>query len=197
MRNFNRKLSVAVVLAFAMTLVAPAASDAAGPVQKCSGPSATVQSGRTTVSPGINGLAHAQTTSSSIHLFQCTPATPTTGAGTLNITLITAAINCTALTTAHVWKPSATIKWKSGATSTVPLTVATTGATRLANVSGKITKGLFVGHTVTAQFHFKPVISPNGHTVADACANKVAPGSAGRISIVGFTVFTTKALKIT
>lgn len=201
MRVSLRVLPCALLVAGAMSVAAPAAVGATGPVQKCSGPAATTQSGRTTISPGINGLATAQSEVWTIHLFQCAPQTATGGSGTLTIKLTTAPITCAVLTTSHVWHTSATVKWKNGATSTIPLAVTTTGPTHLANLSGKISAGLFTGHTLTGQLSVKTVVSPNGHTQAQACANKVAPGhgtsAVPRIAIVGFTHNTTQPIKIT
>jgi hypothetical protein len=202
MRAVPRSLACVLLVAFGIAVAAPTATSAAGPVQKCTGPSATAQSGRTTISPGINGRATVQAEVWTIHLFQCVPSTPTGGSGTLTIKLNTSPITCAAaLVTSHVWHTSATIKWKSNATSTIPLTVTTTGPTRLANLNGTISAGLFAGHTLTGQLSVKPVVSPNGHTQAEACANKVAPGhgtgAVPRIAIVGFTHNTTQPVKIT
>src|SRR5262249_29622624 len=150
--------------------------------QKCSGPSSTTQSGRATVTPGINARPQKQTIAATIHLFQCAPSTLTGGSGTFKPTITTTtAFNCALINNAQTLHASATIWWKSTAHSTLSLTVKTSGPGRLANVTGKVTAGLFTNHLVSGQFHFKPVVSPNGHTVAQACANTVAPGGAGRI----------------
>jgi hypothetical protein len=77
------------------------------------------------------------------------------------------------------------------------LTISFTGATRLANVNGTVASGLFAGHFVSGQYHYKPVVSPSTFTVAQACANTVAPGHTGRISIVGLILSRTKAFTIT
>ena len=193
-----RTLPLALLIGCAALVATPVPSGAAGPVQKCASPAPPTQSGRATITPGINGLAHTQTIVATVHLFQCTPSTATMGSGALTITVHTPAVTCTQLNSAHTWSSTSTITWKNGSTTTVPVRLGF-NTTRLIGLSGKVSAGLFVGHNVTGQLQWKPVVSPNGHTFADACANKVAPvnGGTGRVSIVGLTLVTTKPLTIT
>jgi hypothetical protein len=78
----------------------------------------------------------------------------------------------------------------------VALTLGFTGQTRLLNLSGNVTFGVFATHSVTGQYHYKPVVSPAGKTFAQACANKVAPNQAGRVKVSEMTLFRTKHLII-
>ena len=63
-------------------------------------------------------------------------------------------------------------------------------------MTGNITAGVYAGHSVTAQFKWKPVVSPGSQKYPGACANTAAPGGTGRISIVGDLEFKTKAFTI-
>ncbi len=195
--SFTRKALSLVAALSAVAFVIPAPLDAATFVQRCSGPSATKQSGRATVTPGINGLAEIQTARAIVHLYQCTPVAPTLGSGNLNISLTTPTpISCSAFATTQTYRASARITWRNSQVSVATLTITATGLKGLATITGRVRSGVFTGHAVRAQFHYVPVVSPAGQTVAWACANRVAPGGI-RISIIGFTLFTTKALTIT
>jgi hypothetical protein len=185
----------AMLVATASVAVMPSMLGAATAAQTCSGPASTDQAGRQTVAPGINGLATVQTVTSKVHLFHCTGA-PTGGAGTLRTSLKTAAVTCTVFSTAHVWKTTATIAWQNQATSTAKISFATSGKSRKAVATGTISKGLFAGHTLTAEFKWVPIISPGTQKFPGACDNMVATGGPGRISVVGQVVFRTKAFTI-
>ena len=52
-------------------------------------------------------------------------------------------------------------------------------------MTGSVTAGVYAGHSVTAQFKWKPIVSPHSKKFPDACANTVAVGDAGRIKIIG------------
>ena len=192
-RMFGLVTALLVVTAWG---VAPAG--AATPVQTCTGPSPTTQSGRATLSPGLNGLATKQTISMKISLFSCSPSVTTGGSGTLKGMFTTpTAQTCALITTPRVLNATVTIGWRNLSTSSLTLTFSLTGPTRLINVTGKVSAGLFAGHLVAGQFHYKPVVSPNGGTLSQACANKVAPGQPGRMSVVALNLFTTHHFTIT
>ncbi len=188
-------LVAAIALATASVL---APVGAAVPVQWCTGPPSTTQSGRATLNPGLNGLATRQNISVRISLLGCSPSAKTRGAGILKGAFPTpSAQTCALITSPHVLTAPVTITWKNLQTSALSLTLSLTGRTRLVNVTGKVTSGLFAGHLVTGQFHFTRVVSPHGYTVAEACANTVAPGGIGRISVVALNLFTTQRFVIT
>ena len=192
----SRAILATSLVTLATVVVLPSSLGAASFVQRCAAPLPTAQSGRQAIVPGINGLATAQKVTSKINLFQCSDAKTTGRSGILTTTLKTGPLTCTAFTTPHVWNFSATIKWVNKTTSTAKLAFATSGASRLANVTGNITAGVYSGHSVTAQFKWKPIISPNSKKFPDACANMVATGDPGRIKIIGDVESTTKPFTI-
>jgi hypothetical protein len=193
----SRAILATSLLTLATVIVMPTSLGAASVVQQCTAPLASAQSGRQDIVPGINGLATAQKITSKVNLFQCSDTKKTGRSGILNTTLKTSPITCTAFTKAHVWNFSATIKWVNKTTSTAKLAFATSGASRLANLTGTITAGVYAGHSVTAQFKWKPIISPHSKKFPDACANTVATGDPGRIKIIGDIESTIKPLTIT
>jgi hypothetical protein len=181
---------VGALLVATLSLPASAATSA----QVCTGPSATTQSGRATFDPGLNARPAAQTVGITDHLFSCTAAAVTGTSGTLKSTFIpTAAQTCTLITTPHVLgnKP-ARISWKNATSSALTLTYSLTGSSRLINVTGRVNTGPFSGHSLTGQFRYQPVVSPNPDSVAQACANTVAPGGSGRIKVIALNLFMTK-----
>lgn len=187
---------VGAVLVVTAWAVAPAG--AATPAQRCTGPSPTTQSGRATVSPGLNALPTRQTITTKINLFSCSPSATSGGSGTLKSTYTTPTPQtCALFALPHVLKATAMITWKNLGTSALSLTISLTGSTRLANVTGKVTGGWFAGHSVTGQFRYKPVVSPDGNSLWWACANKAVPGLGGRVSVVAFNLFTTNTFVIT
>lgn len=192
----SRAILATFLLALATVVVLPTSLGAASFVQRCAAPLPTAQSGRQLIVPGVNGLATAQKVTSKVNLFQCSDAKTTGRSGILTTTLKTGPITCTAFTTSHVWSFAATIKWVNKTTSTAKLAFATSGTSRLANVTGNITAGVYSGHSVTAQFKWKPIISPSSKKFPDACANMVATGDPGRVKIVGDLVSTTKPFTV-
>jgi hypothetical protein len=188
-------IAVTSLLALAVFAVAPASLGAASDVQHCNAPLPTAQSGRQTFLPGINGVATAQKVTSKVNLFQCSD--PSTGrSGVLTTAGKTEAVTCDVFSTAHVCKFAATITWSNGKTSTLKLSYATSGASRLANVTGTVTAGVYAKKSVTAQFKWKPVVGPNSKKYPDACANTVAPKTTGRIRVTGDVVSTIKPFTV-
>jgi hypothetical protein len=175
-------------------------ASAAAVAQRCTGPASTTQAGAATLCPGVNAFAARQTMVLKVHVAQCAPgsgtvppAPPTESTGTLKTSVTTvAAQTCAFINAAHSTRSTGAITWKDMTTSSVTLTYGFTGTTRLINVTGTVTAGVFAGHSVTGQFRYKPVVSPNGKTLTQACANKVAAGKPGRISVVSLTLFRTK-----
>lgn len=192
----SRVVLAALLITVASLVSIPTSVGAAAPSVKCTGPATTDQAGRQAIAPGINGLATVQTVTSKVHLFKCKGKTATGGSGMLSTSLKTGAVTCSVFSTEHVWKPTATITWKNNATSTVKLSFATSGASRKAAVTGKVSTGLFAGRTVTAEFKWVPRISPPNLKFPAACDNTVAYGDPGRVSVVGHIVFRTQAFTI-
>ena len=195
----TRGFGVLAVLAVVAGVAGPIG--AATHAQSCHGPVESTQSGRASLEPGINGLSTKQQMSWKVSLFSCSPARSTRGSGTLKSAYATAAQTCVMLKKPKTFKETAKITWKSDATSTIAITFALTGGTRLVNVTGRVTSGLFAGKKVTGQYKYREVVSPygvthNGNGVAQACANKVKPKKYGRIAIVALNLFTTKPFNI-
>jgi hypothetical protein len=193
----TRALLAASLLTVATVAAMPASVGAAPAVQRCLAPLPDKQSGRQEIAPGINGLATKQTITSKVNLFQCSDAKGTGRSGVLTTSLTSCTLSCTAFTSPHTWNFAGSIKWVNKTTSTLKLAYKTTGASRLANVTGTVTAGVYAGHKVSVQFKWKPIISPHTNKVPDACANTVATGEKGRIKIVGHIVSTTKVFTIT
>ena len=101
---------------------------------------------------------------------------------------------CALIKQPHPLKGSGRIAWTNGKSSTLSLTFSLTGASALANVSGKINSGLFNTQTVSGQFHFTADASHHGTTVAQACASKIAAGKPDRNSVVRLVVHTHEAV---
>jgi hypothetical protein len=192
----SRSIAVASFLVVATVAALPASLGAASNVQKCAAPLPSAQSGRQTFAPGINDLATAQTVASKVNLFQCSDTKKTGRSGVLTTSLKTAPITCDVFTSAHVWNFAGSIKWVNKKTSTLKLAFATSGASRLATVTGSVTAGVYAGHTVTAQFKWKPIVSPAGKKFPDACANTVKVGDAGRVKISGDEISTTQPFTV-
>ena len=197
----GRVLGVARAIAIGPGSAAGAAG-AAGAQQKCSGPPPTTQSGRASLSPGLNGAKLAQEISITVSLFSCSPARTTRGSGTLKTTIkVKAAQTCELLQNPHTLKGTAVITWKDEYTSTIPMTFMLSGASQYVTVTGTVSKGLFKNHPVSGQLHYAEVVSPhgvssNGPGIAKACKNKTQVNHYGRISIVTLTFVTTKEFVI-
>ncbi len=196
----TRGFVLVVVLACVFATTSPVG--AAVQAQKCSGPPATMQSGRASLSPGVNGLELPQKIALTVSLFSCAPVKTTHGSGSLKTTItIKAPQRCSLLKNPHTLKAIATITWKDGHKSTIPTTFSLTGASHFVNVSGTVSAGLFKNHAVTGQLHYVDVVSPhgissNGPGIARACTNKTRPNKYGRVSIVALTFVTTKSFVV-
>ncbi len=185
-------------------LVAGAAGPlgAAGKTQQCDGPAPAIQSGRATITPGLNALSLPQHLAVKISLFSCSPNRATRGEGTLQITItFKTGQTCAFLTDPRTLDTTATITWKDLLTSTLALTLALSGPSQNVTASGNVTHGLFKNHPVSGHFHYKDVVSPSrlsrhGPGIAQACANRTAPKNYGHASISGLTFYTTKPFVI-
>jgi hypothetical protein len=197
----TRGFVLVVTLAIVLGTMSPVGATAARP-QKCSGPPATTQSGRASLTPGLSALGSAQKVVLAVSLFSCSPARTTRGSGSLKSTLtIKAPQTCGLLTNPHTVKATAVITWKDEFTSTIPMTFSLTGASQFVNVTGTVSSGLFKNHPITGQLHYADVVSPhgvssNGPGIAQACKNKTKPNKYGRVSIVALTFVTTKSFVV-
>jgi hypothetical protein len=129
--------------------------------------------GSVTITPGLTTTAHSQSASATGTLSGCTVATKTGGGGTIKATLkLPASSSCQGLATGKqtVKIPTSTITWKNHKTTTMTL-VAKTGSgstATVATITGKVTKGLFAGKSVTAAIKVTPKSGENctpGHPI--------------------------------
>jgi hypothetical protein len=192
-----------LIVSVGMLAGAVGASGAAAQTQVCDGPLPPTQSGRVTITPGLNASKAPQHLALNISLFSCSPARSTRGAGTMKSTItIKAGQTCSLLSQPHTLVGSATITWKDELISTFTVRLSLSGSTHNIDLSGKVTKGLFKNHPVSARFHFADTVSGQGGNatnseIVNACKNKVVPNHNGRVSINGLTLVTTKELVIT
>ena len=147
--------------------------------------------------PGLNARPTAQKITVEIKLLGCAPTDATGGGGILTGTFKPPGTQtCALIKQPHPLKGSGRIAWTNGKSSTLSLTFSLTGASALANVSGKINSGLFNTQTVSGQFHFTADASHHDTTVAQACASKIAAGKPDRNSVVRLAFIRTKPFTI-
>ena len=204
------RMTRTVVLGVLIVLVSGATAitaNAAPVVQRCTGPASTAQAGTADLSPGVNALAAKQQIAMKVHLAQCAPPPPAPGSttpppptevtGTFKTTFTTLIPQtCALINSPHTIRANATITWKNLQSSTLTVLISLTGSTRLANLSGSISAGVFAGHSVTGQYRYRLVVSPNGKTLTQACANKIAAGKPGRVSVSRLEMLRTKAFTV-
>jgi hypothetical protein len=192
----TQKFVPVLVLVLGASVVQPLG--AASFVQKCNGPTASTQSGRINLTPGLNGQPARQKLDVRVSLFECSPDRTSRGSGTFKSTFMTKhARACGFLSTTTAFKVKATVIWKNEHTSTLAMTFTVSGHARMVTVIGRVSAGNFKGHKVHAEYHFKPVASPYPTGLKSACANKVQPNGKGRKSVVSLDTFSTKPFVIT
>ena len=138
-----------LAIALGASLIGMVPSGAAAPSQKC-----TKLAGSVTLTPGISTVPKTQTGTAKATLSGCAPAAKTGGSGVLTSKLKIPNGSCQGLAKGNqTLKLVSTVKWKNGKTSTITLIAKTgSGSTALtANISGTISKGLFIKHKVTTQ----------------------------------------------
>jgi hypothetical protein len=188
------RLGVVIAIATAGTMQQ---AIAAVPTQRCTRPPPEARVGYAVFRPGLNAKPGPQKLTADAEIFRCVPESRTGGAGTFSPTFkLSGAQTCALVNRAHTLQGTAKIVWKNTKSSTLRVTLVLTGASRLANVTGKVKAGLFAGHTVTGQFRYAPFASHHGTTVEQACASKVAPNQKNRNSIVQMHLFRTKPFTI-
>jgi hypothetical protein len=187
-------LAAVVTIASAGTI---GPSGAATPAQRCGGPPPDTRVGYAVFRPGLNARPAPQKLTLGADLFKCTPAGGTGGTATFAATFKPGGTQtCALVNRAHAINGTAKITWKNGKTSALKVKVALTGASRFANLTGKVSAGLFAGHTFTGQLRYVPFASHHGTTVEQACANKVAPNQKNRNSIVQMHLYRTQPFTI-
>ena len=159
--NLRKMLGFAFVLA----LVAPAGIMLGGGTATAVTAAQTCGSlkGTATISPGLTTTPQSQTIVSKGTLTKCTPSAATGGSGTLSATTHLSNGSCQGLASGTTLPLNGSIKWKNGKTSTVVLKATTSkSAPTTANITGKVSKGLFAGKSVTGQIKFTIVNSGSG-----------------------------------
>lgn len=186
---------IAVVTLATVGMTVPA--DAAAPAQQCTRPASNTPKGTGVARPGLNARPTPQKITVEIKLLGCEPADETGSSGILTATFKPpGGQTCALFRKPHALKGAGKIAWKNGKTSALALTFSLSGTTAFANVSGKVSGGLFATHAISGQFHFTAFASHSDTTVAQACAGKVAPGQPDRNSIVKFELVRTKPFAI-
>jgi hypothetical protein len=145
-----------------------AAPASAAAVQKCGTVTGTI-----TMSPGLSSTSTGnQKVTIKGTEKNCTPGSKTGGTGAYNSVLTLKNANCTVLANGGItFKGTATTKWKNGKTTTYSVTYkdgkGSLNAITTITMTGKATKGLFVGKKFTAAFK----ININGAN-GGACTTK-------------------------
>jgi hypothetical protein len=148
-------------LAFALALASGAATALmAAPAGAVTVNSCKVLKGTSTFKPPVSSTPQKGTITSKGTVSGCTPSAKTGGSGVFTSTLkATKAGSCTTLVQGgNVLKGTAKTVWKNHKTTNMSITVKTgTGSNfQVATITGKVTSGLFAGHTVTGQVKFTP-----------------------------------------
>jgi len=157
------RLSLVGALALGMSALGAAPGNAATAVQTC-----TTLKGTATLTPGLTNTPADQTVKAKGTLSGCTPATKTGGGGTIKATIMISQASCTTLINGgQTFKGTAVTDWLNGKVSHEALTFKTgTGnSVTVATITGKVTKGLFLGHLVNGQIKFTVKGTPNCTTI--------------------------------
>ena len=156
----NRTFARGSLLLAAAALITSGLSIAPGgaatpPKQKC-----TKLSGKVKIKPGISVTPRPQTATATAKATGCAPAGKTGGTGVMTATLkLPKDSSCTGLATGGTsLKLTAKITWRNKKVSNLALTAKTgTGPNVLtANITGKVSNGLFKGRPVTSQIKITP-----------------------------------------
>jgi len=160
------------VFTMAIALLAPMAAIGAGPAGAAGGTTCGKPSGTITISPGLTTTPTVQTISVVLPVKACVGGGVT--GGTSKGSLKTAAITLKTLASGAPITLNDTITWNTNKTTTFSAKAATTISSSgviTSKINGKVTKGLFVGSTVTTTVHVKL-----GPLVKNAVKNLVITG---------------------
>lgn len=161
MKRFLAFFSIIAALSWGSILALPAG--AVTPVQTCK----TV-TGSATFSPGLTNTPRNNTVKAKGTEKGCIPSVKTGGSGVITATINVPNGSCAKLAQGgQTLKGTATTTWHNKKVSKYALVFKTgTGSNiTLANITGKVTYGLFVKHTVTGQIKFTVQGSPNCTTI--------------------------------
>jgi len=158
----------------AVALMAPIAVLTAGPASAAGGTKCGKPSGTITISPGLTSKLTVQTISVVLPVKACVGGGVTSGSSKGSIK--TAAIDISTFASGKPVTLNDTITWNTKATSTFSATATTkisSGGAITSTVKGKVTKGLFVGGTVSTTVNVKL-----GPLVHNAIKNLIITGTA-------------------
>ena len=139
--------------------------------------------GTATLTPGLTTTPHKQTANATSTVTGCTPSSKTGGSGHLTAKLnLPANSSCQGLATGNqtIKIPAAKITWKNHKTSTMALTAKTGSGSKatVATITGKVSTGLFKGHSVTTALSFAPKSGENctpGHPIKHLTLKNTKP----------------------
>ena len=169
-------MAIAMVASTGLIAVAPAGAAA---VLTCKPPSGSV-----TFKPGLGKTAKIQTTTFKLPIKGCTGTAGVTGGTSAGSSKGTTKSNCSSLA-AGATKTTVTITWSNKKTSSSTLSTKTVkGAPGVltATVTGKISKGLFVGKTLKTKVKItlqKGVVCTDAHPLKTATLSGLSPVTIG------------------
>ena len=160
----TRLVRIGLVMAMALGMFGLGAAPAgAAAVQKCGTVTGTI-----TMSPGLSSTSTGnQKVTIAGTEKNCTPGTKTGGSGAYKSVLVLKNANCSVLAQGGItFKGTATTKWKNGKTTTYSVTYkdgkGSLNAITTITMTGKATKGLFVGKKFTGAFKINIQGANNG-----------------------------------
>ncbi len=163
----------ACVFAMAVVLVAPIAVLTAGPANAAAGTTCGKPSGTITISPGLTSKPTVQTISVVLPVKACKGGGVTGGSS--KGSLKTAAIDISTFAGGKPVTLNDTITWNTKATTTFKASATTKISSKgviTSTIKGKVTKGLFLGGTVSAT-----VVVKLGPLVHNAIKNLIITGT--------------------
>ena len=150
MKTFGRlTMALAMLIPVAAISAAPAGSAAAA------GTSCKLPAGKITIAPGLTTVKKAQTITFNLPVTACVGGGVT--AGTSKGSLKTEPTNIATFGVGKPLKVTSTITWKPGGTSTFAATSTTAikAGVITSKLTGKVTKGTFLGKTVSVTLTVK------------------------------------------
>jgi hypothetical protein len=153
------RLAALATLAVGIGVVGASPGGAAPPVQTCK----TV-TGSATFTPGLTNTPTNNTVNAKGSQTGCTPTATTGGSGALTAVIKVPLGSCAKLAGGgQTLSGTAKTTWKNGKVTTYNLTFKTgTGSNIfIANITGRVSGGLFVNHPVSGQIKFTVQGSPN------------------------------------
>jgi hypothetical protein len=177
--NFKRIMGVG----FAIAMVAPVGVLSAQPAGAAALVTCSPPAGSVTFTPGLGTTPKIQTTSFKLPVKGCKGG-GVTGGSSVGSAKGTTKQNCATFAKAGKTVTNVTITWNTKKTSTAALTtvVSASGSSLVATVTGKVSKGLFVGKAVKTKVKVtlqKGAICTDAHPLKTATLTGLAPFTIG------------------